>query len=266
MVTAAAFFFAVSSQGSAAFFGLTAPRRPRGSNITLRKRLHVNTLIAEPGTVEIDWSSLFSLSSTNFSMPSAVRYTPQGRYIFWGRTEYSLSFDSVDNVKSGTGRMTQFSQSLTVAATSVLHDGEKLDFAVQPLATFFLRDESGARIGAVAIARYDTGRHSMGVTASWTAGTHPSATNPAGTFDAGVGYGRRLAASGLLGKFTPHMNAIWEKSTGQLRMLSVYEGVEFQSTERLAFDLSGQHLGVRGATPDHQVALGITLNLGKAHQ
>ncbi|MBZ5579281.1 MAG: hypothetical protein LAP40_22190 [Acidobacteriia bacterium] len=234
-----------------------------GSTITLRKRLHVNTLITEPGTAEIEWGSLDSFSSGNFTLPAAFKYTPQGHRIIWGRTEYSLAFDSVSVADLGGGRITQFSQSLTATATSVLHDGEKLDIAIAPQAVFFLRGEQGARLGAIAIARYDTGRHSMGVTVSWSAATHISASNPAGTLDVGLGYGRRLAAGGLLGKFTPHCNAVWERSTGLDRVVSVFEGVEYQMTERLAFDLSGQHFGINGNTPDHQIAFGITLNVGR---
>ena len=264
ILPAVAVFHLMSSAAPAAF---RLPRllQGRGSNITLRKRLHVNTLITEPGTAEIDWSSLYSLSTTSFSMPSAVKYTPAGRHIIWGRTEYSLAFDSLVNADSGGGRLTEFSQSLTVAANSVLHDGEKLDIAIAPQATFFVRDESGARLGAIAIARYDTGRNSMGATVSWSGATHSSASNPAGTMDAGFGFGRRLAASGLLGKFTPHANAVWEKSTGLERVVSIFEGVEYQLTERLAFDLSGQHFSVAGGVPDHQVVFGLTFNFGKPH-
>jgi hypothetical protein len=247
----------------AALLGFLRGGDSRGSNITLNKRLHVNTLITEPGTVEIDWAGLYSFSSTGYSMPATLKYTPKGTHTIWGRTEYAVAFDSLDNVDTGGGRATQFSQSVTLAATSVLHDGKKLDIAIAPQATLFLRGEKGARLGALAIARYDTGRNSLGATLSWSAATHDSEANRAGTWDAGFGFGRRLAASGMLGRFTPHMNAVWERSTGMERVLSVFEGVEYQMTDRLAFDLSGQHLGVRGTTVDHQVAFGITFNLGK---
>jgi hypothetical protein len=77
-----------------------------------------------------------------------------------------------------------------------------------------------------------------------------------------VGFGRRLAASGVLGKFTPHVNAVWERSTGVARIWSVFEGVEYQVTERFSFDVSGQHFAVAGSTPDNQLVVGITANLG----
>lgn len=232
------------------------------SKISLRKRLHVNTLITEPGTLEVDWSSLYSLYTTNFAMPSAIRYTPSGSHIIWGRTEYSVAFDSISSADTGGSRLTRFSQALSLTAASVLHDGEKFDFAIAPQATFFLRDESGARLGVVAIARYDSGRNSSGITGSWSAATHTSPSNPSGTLDVGFGYGRQL--SGRLEKFTPHVNTEWEKSTGTPNAILAFEGIEYQLNNRLAFDLSAQHFAGAGNHPDHQLAFGLTLNLGHA--
>ena len=236
-----------------------------GSTITLRKRLHVNTLITAPGTGEIEWGSLYSATNDNFTLPAALKYTPAGTSIIWGRTEYSVAFDSVSIADIGGGRITQFSQSITAAATAVLHDGEKLDFAIAPQAGFLLRNGAGVRLGATAIARYDTGRNSIGATLGWTAATRASDSNPAGTWDVGLGFGRRLAASGQLGKFSPHVNALWERSTGDDRIVSLFEGVEYQMTDRLAFDLGGQHFGVNGNGMDNQLVFGITLNVGRLH-
>ncbi|MBI1788264.1 MAG: hypothetical protein HYR60_12030 [Acidobacteria bacterium] len=263
LLAAVALLDMVTPRMQAALFFRRGAGGPRGSNIALRRRVHVNTLITEPGTAEVEWSHLYSLTTTNYAMPSTIKYTPEGRHILWGRTEFSAAFDSIDNSETAGERSTQFSDRLTFAANSVLFDGEKLDIAVQPLVTFFLRDESGARIGATAIARYDAGRNSTGVTASWSAATVSSPTNPAGTFDLGFGFGRRLMPSGFLGHFTPHVNAVWEKSTGVERMVSVFEGVEYQITEKVALDFSGQHFSLIGGTPDHQIVIGLTVNLGK---
>jgi hypothetical protein len=242
-------------------------RLPRGrgaSNISLRERLHVNTLISPPGTAEVDWAGLYSLTTTNFAMPSTIKYTPQGPFIVWGRTEYSVSFDALDSIAIRDRHVTQFSQAMTLTATSVLFDGERLDIAVAPQATVLLRGDSGMRLGAVAIARYDVGQNSIGGTFAWSGATHASDTNPAGTFDIGAGFGRRLAPRGLLGKFTPHVNVVWERSTGVDPIMSMYEGVEFQMTDRFALDVTGQHLGVNG-TVEHQVVFGITLGIGGKH-
>ncbi|MGH9720553.1 MAG: hypothetical protein ACRD8O_10100 [Bryobacteraceae bacterium] len=242
---------------------LAAAPRHGGSNITLQKRLHVNTLITEPGTAEIDWASLYSLSTATLSMPAAVKYTPEGHTILWGRTEYSVAFDSIVNADPGAGRVTGFSQAVSLASNSVLFDGERFDIALAPQATFFRRDESGARLGAALIARYDAGRNSIGAALSWSGATHSSSTNPAGIFDAGLGYGRRLAAAGAFSHLTAHGNLVWERATGAERVVAMFEGCEYQVTGRVALDISGQHVGLPGGSRDHQLVFAVTLGLGK---
>jgi len=249
----------------AGLFTRGATQSNGNSKIALRKRLHINTLITEPGTAELDWGGLYSFSTNNFAMPSGLRYTPAGRHIIWGRTEYSVAFDTVTSANIGGGRLTQFSQAVTLTATSVLHDGENLDIAIAPQASVFLRDEAGARLGAVAIARYDTGRNSIGATVGWSGATHSSDSNPAGTFDLGLGFGRQLSGSRWLEKLTSHFNAECEKSTGQNTALLAFEGIEYQVTDHLAFDVAAQHFASTGRAPDHQIAFGMTLNLGKVH-
>jgi len=233
-----------------------AQRGNIGGTISLKKRLHVNTLITEPGTIEIDYASAYSFSSGGLLMPTALKYTPVGHHDWWGRTEYSLAFNSYDNQAS------QFGQSVTLTGTCVLRDGEKLDLAIAPQVTAFLRDERGVRAGATAIARLDVGRNSIGTTFGWSGATHSSPTNPAGTIDVGAGFGRRLAAGGALGHFSPHLNAGWERSTGVPRIASLLEGVEYQIVDQVAFDVSAQQVAATGHTPDRQVIFGITLNLG----
>src|SRR5260370_7927369 len=61
----------------------------RSSNIALRKRVHVNTLITEPDTIEVEFGSLYSTSSDDFSLPSLLKYTPEGNHILRALTDYS---------------------------------------------------------------------------------------------------------------------------------------------------------------------------------
>jgi hypothetical protein len=233
-----------------------------GSRISLRKRLHVNTLITEPGTMEIEWGGAFSTGG-NFTFPSTIKYTPEGPYVFWGRTEFSASFDSLSSAVQFDDRATQFSDRVTLAANCVIHDGKELDIAIAPQTSFFLRGESGLRVGATALARYDHGRNSAGVTVTWTTATAASPTNPAGTFDIGLGYGRRLMATGPLSHLTPHVNWLYERSTGIGPQISLFEGMEYQITENVAVDFSAQHFSVWGGQVDHQVVIGLTVNTGK---
>jgi hypothetical protein len=241
---AALFFHRTDDSGS---------RRPMA--ISLRERLHVNPLITEPDTIEVEWGGAFAESGTD-TMPVVLHYTPKGPYIFWGRTEFSASFDSLNY----DGTVRHFGDRASFAATCVLHDGKKLDIAIAPTASFLLRGDRGLRYGATAIARYDSGRHSGGVTFSWTHATMASDTNPAGTFDLGLGYGYAL------GKITPHVNWVWERSTGVERQISLFEGVEYQVTDPFAIDFSVQHISVWGGARDTQFVIGVTINTPHLHR
>ena len=234
----------------------------RASAISLRKRVHVITLIAEPGTMEIDWGGAFSTGG-DFTLPASLKYTPEGPHVWWGRTEYSASFDSVASSTPFEQRVTQFSDRVNFAATCVVHDGARLDFAIAPQTTVLLRGDDGVRLGATAIARYDVGRSSVGVTLTWTGATAPSASNPSGTFDLGAGYGYRLKPSGALGHLTVHTNWLYERSTSVYRQVSVFEGIEYQITERVALDFSAQHLSAWGGATEHQVVVALNVNTGK---
>lgn len=231
------------------------------SGISLRKRLHINDVITEPGTVEIDWGGLYSYTTSTFTMPSSLKWTPEGDSLYWGRTEYSVSFDSVSSAISGAGRATQFSDRLTFAATSVLFDSEHFDVALAPQATAFLRGESGTRLGATAIARFDGGGNSLGFTTGWSAATSTSGTNPAGVWDFGAGYGRKLGWR--LKRFTPHVDTVLERATGFARTIAVFGGVEYQMTERAAVDTVWQRYGLAGGDADRQFLISFTFNLGR---
>ncbi len=225
--------------------------------ISLQRRVHVNTLITEPGSEEVEWDNVFA-SNGNYLMPSLIKFTPEGSNIIWGRTEYSIGFDTVNSVLLFDQRINHFSDRVTLAATSVLRDGKIFDFAVAPSASFFLRGEQGARLGATAIARWDWGHNSLGTTLGWTAATHSSPTNPAGIADWSTGYGRALGHH-----LTPHTNLQVEKASGLRRQISAFEGIEYQITGRVALDFSGQHYGLGSGAVDHQAVVALTVHFGK---
>jgi len=248
-----------------AWFGRRAPRSgERPAAIALRKRVHVNTLIAQPDTMEFEWGGAVSTTG-DFTLPTAVRFTPEGSHIWWGRTEFSAAFDSLSSQSDGGHRVTTLGDRATLAATCVLHDGDRLDVAFAPQASLPLHGASGVRAGATGIVRYDVGRSSAGVTLTWTGASEPSDSNPAGTLDVGAGYGWRLAPAGPLGHLTAHTNWLWERSSGVARQISAFEGVEYQVTERFAIDFSLAHLTVWGGETDHQAVVGLTLNTGRLH-
>lgn len=252
-----------ASSASAALFH-HAGSAPRAPAITLRKRVHVNTLITTPDTIDIEWGGAFSVDG-GFTLPATIHFTPEGHHIWWGRTELSASFDSLASSADPLGRVTHFGDRIGLAATCVVHDGDQLDIAFAPQLSVLLRGDDGVRAGATAIARYDSGRSSTGVTATWSAANHPSPTNPAGTIDVGFGSGFRLKSAGPLSHLTPHFNAVYERSTGVERQISIFEGVEYQIVDALAVDFSAQHLNVWGGQLDHQVVVGLTVSTGRLH-
>jgi hypothetical protein len=58
------------------------------------------------------------------------------------------------------------------------------------------------------------------------------------------------------------MNYGWERSTGFDRTLSAFAGVEYQASRRIAFDVTGQRVGL-SAGGDRQILVGMTVNFGK---
>src|SRR5215813_5606464 len=114
------------SAASAAIFHHTANAK-HPTAISLRKRLHVNPLITEPDTIDIEWGGAFSTSG-NFTVPAVIHFTPEGTHVWWGRTEFSASFDSL----AYQTPVTHFGDRAAFAATCLVHDGAKLDIAVAP--------------------------------------------------------------------------------------------------------------------------------------
>ena len=255
-----------AGQAPAATFKPTRTRSARRSfAINLRRRLNVQPLITDPGTVELDWNFLLSNQASDFSLPTTLRITPEGPYVFWGRSEFSVNFDAVESSTASGSRVNHFTDRVNLAMTSVLVDAAHFDLAAGPEVTILTRGDHGARLGGFLIGRGDWGRNSAGFTANWTGATAASDTNPAGTLDVGFGGGRRLGTKGLAGQLTLHGNYLYERSTGVAGFHSIFEGVEIELSDRVALDLSAQHIGLGpgGGAVDHQFLAGLSINLGR---
>jgi hypothetical protein len=229
----------------------------RSGAIALRRRLHINPLITEPGTVELEWNNAWSFTDT-YTVPSTLKWTPQGSHILWGRTEFSGNFDMVSSTAVDGRRITHSSDHAALAATILLSDGEHWNLAVAPQAVFGFRDSQGTRAGATLITRYDFSRSSAGATLTWTGAAGATDSNPAGTWDAGAGFGQSIGAG-----FTLHCDTQYERSTGFAGAWSFFEGIEYQVNDNVAFDLSAQHVNLTGGVADHQLLAGLTINLGR---
>ena len=59
------------------------------------------------------------------------------------------------------------------------------------------------------------------------------------------------------------MNWLYEKSTGNGRQISLFEGMEYQVTDPFAIDFAVQHISFWGNQPDTQFVVGLTVNTGR---
>jgi hypothetical protein len=233
--------------------------------MSLKRRLHVNNIIAEAGTAELELDASFSPEG-DFVFPTLWKFTPDGGKLLHGNTEFSLGYDTAVSDYASGPLATHFSDHLNLNMTSEIIDAGHFSLAAGPQAGFWLRSDSGARLGAVAIARMDWGPaqiHSAGLLISWTGATHPSAVNPESTLDVGTGYSRKLGSRGRAALVTPHLNLQFEQSKGAAGFGIVTEGLEFQFSRRLAVDLTGQQAGLGTGLIDQRIVAAVTLNLGR---
>jgi hypothetical protein len=215
--------------------------------------------------MELDWNFLLTNQASDFSMPTTFRITPQGPYVFWGRSEFSVNLDAVESSVASGERVNHLTDRVNFAMTTVLVDSPHFDLAAGPELTVLTRGDHGARAGGFLIGRTDFGRNSVGLSANWTAATAASDTNPAATLDLGAGGGRRLATAGLASHLTVHANYLYERSTGAAGYHSLFEGVEVELNDRVSLDLSAQQVGLGpgGGAVDHQFLAGVAINLGR---
>ena len=175
-----------------------------------------------------------------------------------GQTEYSLAFDSVNSaINPGNQRTTQFSDRLTFQATTVVYDSKYFDIAVAPQITCTASQRLGSacRCHGHCSTRQIRQQSRGDCRLDW--GDVAFGQQPAGVWDFGIGYGRKLR------KFTPHANVVLERATGFAHTTSVFGGIEYQWTEKFAVDATAQRYSLTGAGPDRQILLGITWNFGR---
>jgi hypothetical protein len=229
----------------------------RSARITLRRRLHISSLITDVGTVETEWSTDWT-DPQSLTMPTTVKWTPEGSSLLWGRTEYSANFDLVSSLVTDGSRVTHATDHVGIAGTTLLLDGEHWNFAVAPSVTFGARDQPEIRAGLTTIVRYDHGRNSAGATLTWIGTPNPNDASPAGTWDLGSGFGHTFGD-----KTTVHFDTQLERATGFVSAWSFFEGVEYQFTPNVALDVSAQHFNVTGGILDNQLLVGLTINFGR---
>lgn len=222
-----------STTAGAAFFRRSHPIFHR-SGVTLRKRLNVTDLIADPGTFELDFGSLYSYTTSSFTLPSALRFTPAGDSFFIGRTEYSLSFDSLASVPTDGNRV-------------------NFDIAVAPQITAL-----PATTPVSASARPPSPVTTAAATVSVSLPPGPPPPPPLTPIPPASGASApdtaaTSPATALSPASTAHANALLEKSTGFERTVSVFGGLAYQFNPHVSLDVSGQRFSIIGPNPDRQL-------------
>lgn len=235
--------------------GLPRRARHRATQVTQRRRLHADSVITAAGTAEVDWGHQFAGSF--YSMPSTLKFTPAGSFALWRNTEYSAHVEGITSVAANGRRVTQLADRVTAAASRLVYDDEKLAVVVAPQGTISWRNGPGARVGASVLGRYDFGSNSVGGNLAWTGATSAAATNPAGAWEWGGGYARRA------GRWTLFGNLVWDRATTGDRLASVLEGVNCDLRENWTLDVGAQHFHTAGGGTDHQLLVGLTINLGR---
>lgn len=223
----------------------------QAQSIGTRNRIHVNRLITETGTLEMEAGAGFA-ESGDITNPVLLKYTPAGRSLLAGRTEYSVGLDY------GQG-----ATDVTVAANSLLYDGEHWNVSLGPSLTLVRQYGDGLRAGATFVTRYDRGLASLGVTAAWSKATRPGANTPADLAAFGAGGGIRLASSGWRSHFTLNGNVLSEHASSTPSISSTFEGVEWEISGKVSANFVVQQQDWRGANRDNIFFTGLTVNFGR---
>lgn len=218
----------------------------QAQSIGTRNRVHVNRLITEPGTLELEIGAGFGVD------PALLKFTGAGDSLWSGKTEYSVGFDYWHG-----------SNDVTLAANSLLLDGEHWNVSVGPAVTIVRQEGSGLRGGGTLVTRYDRGLGSIGATATWSKATRPGAGTPADLAAFGLGGGVRLGSAGWRGKLTVNGNVLSERASATPGVWSTFEGLEWELTGRVSANAVVQQVDWGGANRDNQFFVGVTVNFGR---
>ncbi|MFN7921355.1 MAG: hypothetical protein U0Q16_14735 [Bryobacteraceae bacterium] len=219
------------------------PSARRSSTLSLRRRLNLRSPVSLGGSYTVDFTQGFSSDGALWT-PTNLAFRPDGGHLLWGRTEYSVNFDSYDSFTTDGHRVTHGSDHISMLATTDLPG--KLGLAIAPQFGYLPRGAGGFRYGATLLGQWKQGRNTYGSSLTWAGATSPGDNNPSGLWDAAVGYGR------VFGKFTAHLNLTAERPTGGPAYGIALTGLEWRVSKRVALDFSAQQVGIGNGKVDHQ--------------
>ena len=216
---------------------------------------------AAPGTMELEMGT--ASWSGFFAQPVLLKYTPNSSAGLLHQAEFGLAFDAVSSVGMGPDRMTEFGDRIGVILRRPVYSSGPVAFAVAPAATFLLRGDEGARLGATGIAAFGFGQNGAAVNAGWSSATNSSPTNPAHDYFVAADFARTLGTSGALSRLSPFVGVMYQDTTLDSGSVSLGQGLSYRARPDWVFDLGVYEHGFSQGTRDYQFLVGFTVNMGR---
>ena len=233
-----------------------APQRPSFTT---------DTSITTPGTLELEFGA--TISGSFLALPTSLKFTPNVQNPFLYRTEFSLGFDTITSqfAEIVPGK-TQFGDMISLAIRHVAYQDDSFSFAVVPLASFFFRDNKGARLGLAGLATYSFGLNSIIGNVVFSGATSPSPDNTSSQLDTIIGYGRSLKAIGILSRVSAFAEFLHQAVGDESDYVSLLQGISYRIRPEWVIDFAVQQDGVLTGLLEVQFLVGFTLNLGHLHR
>ncbi|MFQ5778748.1 MAG: hypothetical protein ACE5IP_12150 [Terriglobia bacterium] len=220
-----------------------------------------DTSTTAPGTLELEIGT--NSSDDLFTLPLTIKYTPPAQRGLFHCAEFSFSVDAVSSASRNGRRVTQFSDRLGFTLRRPVYRGQAFSLAVAPQATFFLRGDSGARLGTTVIGVYAFGRNAAVLNATWTSATTSSPSNPAQQYDVAFDFARTLEESGALSRLSVFAGLLYGNPTNGSAAVSLGQGIAYRVRPHWVLDFAVRQQGLAAGNRDYQILVGSTLNLGK---
>jgi hypothetical protein len=209
-----------------------------------------DTTLAPSGSVELEAGG--ALSEPSQSLPLTTKWNP-------GATELSVSFDAV----ASDGTSTEFGDRISVLARRSFEIDGPWSLGVAPRATFLLRGDSGARLGAIAVAAYASGLDAVVGNVTFDAATDSSETNPATQWDFALDYYRTFGRSARLSRFTAFAGVLHQRPQDEASTVSLMQGVLVRVRPELVLDVAVQEDGIEEGPVRWKALFGLTYNFGR---
>ncbi|MFY9224162.1 MAG: hypothetical protein WAQ98_15940 [Blastocatellia bacterium] len=220
-----------------------------------------DTSTTAPGTLEMELGTV--ISEDTFVIPITFKYTPPATKGLFHKTEFSVSFDTIAGIESNNKRTTKTGNLISFAIRRPVFEIKNFSIAFAPQASFFLRDQKGARLGATVFTAYAFGLNSVVTNLTFSNATSSSASNPAQKYDLAIDVGRTLGNSGAKSKTSIFTGILIEKAKKQDSIVSLLQGINYRVKPNLVLDLSLRQVGFRTGNIDYQLLTGLTVNFGR---